>query len=826
MAAHAARALALAHLLLVVGCASLPPIARPATITDNLGPAGALGAPAIAGPHLWLGGEEATRLLAVDPTGFRAAVTDGRQVLIWDGVRGRVERLLPWSGQVVRGASFEPGGRLLALHEHQSELRPYLARLRLIDLTEGRDLSHVELPCGCLIDYAFDHDGQRLLAVVSSDAYDGTWLLSWSVEGEVLGGARVSREVLDSGDAVRFYVDAAGRDRLLVFRSGGRGGEEIVHVDADALEVLERRTIHANDLGVPCGVMALPCSQAVTVDPERGHLLVATGIQGGSTRLTAWPLADAPKEEARRAWTPSAEWIAAWPAPRWNARRPAFAPEEAQAPRDAPRPLREVWLEGFVPFSWVPRPEGGWSLMGHAGASRAGGDGWRLMRFAPGDEVTLEAEWEALPTAPLLRFEESWVSVHQTRLFRGAFRLPEPSEAVQRELAEARWYANGSRAATHPVSGERLFASLDGAWVWPRGGRPSFLPGVNVANAVALMPGRRRPGPSGVDEPRVLRSTGTAVEQSAYAAPGFGSGGVLATPVTRWEPLRGFVREVLALEQDRLLTLTRVDDRRVELEVLEAPDGARPRSIATAQARLADTRYAWRLVAALDRSQAAVVSLTDDAETGHHTLDVITFSLPGLERVGRRSVDLGREDVWLETHRDCGDLLLYTRGSVLRLSAWEPEATPEEATWFPASWGWIKGVVPMGGGVVAVRAVRQELPSSEWWVWLDLSDARHRVLGHRAFHDAVAWASWPTGREVDVLESSGRVTRLRLTPGGRVEVVGRALLHASQAVYIELDGDGRVRLPREARGRAAARRWLEAGVVTPLVVDGRGRAAP
>jgi len=242
------------------GCAPLPPIAQPAIVTDNLGPAGSLGAPPTTGPDLVLSGVKPDRrLLAVDPTGFRAALTDGRQVMIWDGARGQLERLLPWSGQVVRSAAFEPGGRLLAVYEHQSELRPGLARVRLIDLDQGRDLSHVDLPCGCLIAYAFSRDGQRLFTIVSSDAYDGTWLLSWSVEGEVMGGLQLSEEVFAAGDLARFYTEPDGSERALLFRSGGRGHEGITLVDVDALTILHKGAIHANDLGVPCGPATLPC---------------------------------------------------------------------------------------------------------------------------------------------------------------------------------------------------------------------------------------------------------------------------------------------------------------------------------------------------------------------------------------------------------------------------------------------------------------------------------------------------------------------------------------------------------------------------------------
>ncbi|MEL6177706.1 MAG: WD40 repeat domain-containing protein, partial [Myxococcota bacterium] len=483
------------------------------------------------GPRLWRHSAQTSRMLAVDHTGFRVALTDSRQVTIWDGDRGQIEQLLPWSGQVVRSASFSPNGRLLALHEHQSDLRKYLARLRIVDLEEGRNFSRLALPCGCLVDYTFSPDGQALHTVVSSDAYGGTWVLSWSIEGEVLGGFAITGDVLGPKDSIQLFAQA-GRQQLLLFRSSEQGKAQATVWDIATAQMVYDWQIQTRVLAPSCGPMVLPCSQIATIDPQHHHLVVATGVQGGMLRVTAWPLGAA--------------------TPVWTLQR-----------------------DDFIPLAWDRRPDGSWLLVGHAERAESN-RGWGLapLDVKRGVLGGASRSWNALPATPLLRFRDSWLNIHHAALFREAFHLPTFSADTLRTLEQMAWYANGTRAATHPDSGDRLFASLDGTWVWPRHGRPQFLTGLNVANSVALLPGSRahqgRTDP--VSEVRILRSSGTAVEQSAYTVRGGWSFGTLSRPVTRWEPLRGFVREVVSLGGDRLLTLTRSGERLMELDLLEAPE--------------------------------------------------------------------------------------------------------------------------------------------------------------------------------------------------------------------------------------------------------------
>ncbi len=752
------------------GCVSLRErLARDMVVADGEATGGLGAEPSLEGPELWLGyGAGPPRLLATDPTGTRVALSDGRRALIWDALGRRVERPLPGDGLPIQSAAFSPQGDLLVVEEVESRIDPGLDRLRVIDLTRGRTTARLRLPCGCLVDYAIDADGLRLRVLLSAEELGGAWVMSWATDGRFEAALKVSDAPLRPGREARFFDQ--GAQLLLTTMNPHR---EVARV----FDLRSGVQTHAWSLStaasrLDCDEAMIQCARALHLDPDRQRLFVATGRHDGDALVEIFRVGE-------------------------------------------PEPLASSPLGEVIPLSWLPTGGGDPALLVQDAEEAA----WGFFTIDPDTAAPGQrAAPLSLPAPALMRFPSGWFANKAAAPFLTLFGFNEGLEALPV------WKGGRSRIDVDPRSGTLALVSASGEWLWRRGGDPRPLPPLNLKRARATFDGLPR---SLSGRPSIVSVTSGRVALLAVEEPDSpeGQATFAGQELGRWEPEEGAIMAAEPLDGGAIVALTRPGAARARLHRL---DGA-GRGAAFAPARgsggpaprelpMPADGAMWRLMIGPEPSSAAVAAVRvagEGAALTVHRVDLDTLGLTATERLSLPAPPAGI------VHASGAEALAtFTRHSVTAIPLWgEGRALVD---WQAPSWAWIRGVEPLGRRSFAVRLIRRDLASAEWWVAVDFSSQDPVVIGHWRFEGVVAAGAWIAGGAMWIMEERGVLTTLEVIGGaGRpasARVARRTYLEPSGGGFVDLDREGRLRLPAEARARAAALGWLSRRRISPFMV--------
>ena len=767
------RVVWLGGLLWLSGCGGLwGQIASDMVRSVERGTAGVIGDPQVEGPELWVGGAAHSRPLATDATGWRVALTDGRRVAIWDAAERRFEQILPQSGHIVVGAVFSPQGDMLVLEEEASGRAPGMARLRLVDLERGRTLSTMELPCGCLVDFVVDERGEVIRALLSGEAIGGTWVMSWSVEGELLGRREIVGDALKAGQEVSF-LDRG--DRVLLLRPGD-GQEEVRVVDLRSVEGARRRwAIDSEASRRGCDGLMMQCIRAVHVEGDR--LMIATGRPEGGAQIEIFRLGEREPESS-------------------------------------------MGLSEALPLTWMRTRGREVGLLVQWPSEQLGEVSWGIKGVDPvAGQIKEGFEALRMPVAPLMRFPGGWFAARAASPFRGAFGLPGVLD-----VNHWRWYRGRVRFSVDPRTGSSVIGSPYSEWIVREGGEPELLAPVDFLRAMGALEGARRSG-SGRGSVWVVtdkRAVLMAAQEPGPPAPGWGQAPLMVVDeLTRWEPaLRTRIRAYAPLADGRLVFLVKVRHDLARLVVLEpGRGGPRHEVIADRHFPVPAHGRKWRLVLNKAGDEGAV--LTTTLKSGGARVHVQRFEMASLEMGASEVIDFIGAPVDVVVTSGVGGAVVYTRSKATEISLWG--AREGLAFWSPPSWGHIKNAVPVDEGIVALSLIGPWRGSEEHWFVMDLrAPGEPRVIGHRRFSQVVEAQAWSRGGRLLVLEERGVLTALDVDRVEGLRVRKRTYLHPEGRFFISVDDEGVVRMPKGGLRRGEAMEWLSRRYIMPVRLDGRG----
>jgi len=764
--ARAALSLPTAALLLLLSlslsaCSNLlTHLAVPMSPDVGRGPGGVLAESDPTGPDFWLGDGASMRLLSTDATGDRALITDGHRLAIWDGRRARLEQLLPVSGRAVQRAVLSRGGAHILAIEHESSRSPQLEWLRVIDVDRGRTLLTLPMPCGCIIDVAFGERSGTVRALVSSPSLGGTYILSWSMEGEFIEQVQVTDTVIDRWQGSPTFFDE-GEQAMLFLRDDG-------DVDTAFLVALgERSSVRRLQLDSPfddgpCDGPSWRCGRIATVTPDAQGLLLATG----SAELTTWL-------ERRDLRTGALVWG-----------------------RDVP---------AINPVLWTPWDGDAVQLVAH-GVSDEGfssGMAGHVVDTARGD-VTSEARWDQTPVPAMLRVVP-WAEADTMAAFRTALQLPEG-------INERGWTGNAPQLFVDRDTGVRHVVTLNA--YFRLDDRPARMPTLTASAPLSVFEGRWN-----MEVPH-LRGVATAFGLSLEVirnADAYASSLAGPSEYYRWNVPAGLLVDAQRLPSGDIVVQSDSAGATERLFVIRPPVTPTDGWVAMRSMPAAPGVERYVMATSPDGALVTLAGLIPHADDQPTTLDLTTWDTERLSPHDHRTLDLPPNVTRLVAVPGLDHLAAYTRHAV-HLVAIDTGAV---RSWSPRPGDWVKGALPVGADRVAVRLAHHERPSGEWWLTLDLATSPPRILGERRFADVMAWAVWPEGQTLDVLERRGVLTRMSVADG--LAIVDRTLLSSAASTFLTLDHAGRLRLPDDAAGFAEALAWLREGWVMPVVLDATGR---